>query len=893
GGGYDFKNDKKLLIPEDLKKYMAPGGYLINHKSEESTLSGILVLPENPLLVVSRPIVTSDGKGPIHGTIIFATYLDTDEIERLGGIVQLDIDVMKINDVGLPDDYKMAKAELLSGKKMVVHPLGISSIAGYTVLDDIFGKPGLLLRAQTPRDIYKHGQQTLAYFIVILVLVGIVLGVVIFVPLEKELMISERAGMRLLRINEAFLAFGADPLKNINTLTRLTGELMGSYSAAYIRHEKGKLIPIAKWNTPKDYDAVDSAEGYISYDIIRKGGNNITVIRELQKTKYAQTDPGVLKYDLCTYLGAPVSSSSSSSSSSVCIGVLCAVYQKDFVPVEEEKRVMSIIAAAIGVEENRARAERELIEARREADAAARAKGNFLANMSHEIRTPMNAILGFSDLLAKTGLDDKQLNYISTIKSSGAMLLDIINDILDFSKLESGKIHRDLVDFDIKYLIHDVFKMVLTRIDEKKVETYIDIPKDIPRYLKGDPTRLRQIFVNLLNNAAKFTHRGNIGVIVRFESAAEGASGKAAGDEKVILRFSVKDSGIGIPKDKQELIFRPFEQADMTTTRRYGGTGLGLAICRNLVAVMGGKMWVESEADKGSEFIFTAEFKKSDPTFHLEIYPVSAKELIGKTAMLVDDNKTALEITGNYCRDLGMQVISVCGSAKAAIEEAKRLIQNKNIPNFIISDIMMPDMDGYSLVEELRKIEALEKVKIIALTSDISVGAAHRAEKAGFNGFITKPVTFEELTKVMVIMLGDKRKERTIVTRHMAAELSCDGKKVLVVEDSVANQELIKAYFEVLKCEGDYAADGAEAVEKVKTRKYDMCFMDLQMPGMDGYEATRRIRQGGKKDLPIVALTADVRDTVYDDCIKAGMDDLLTKPVELNNLREKILKYCK
>ena len=533
------------------------------------------------------------------------------------------------------------------------------------------------------------------------------------------------------------------------------------------------------------------------------------------------------------------------------------------------------------------RAEEALVEARRQAETANKTKSQFLANMSHEIRTPMNAVIGFSELLENTALNRTQKDYVGTIRESGQMLMLLIHDILDVSKIEAGELKLEEIDFDLIYLLRSVIKMNSTRLEKKPVEMFCNTDENMPKSYKGDPTRIRQILTNLISNAIKFTEKGEISISVK---AQEGISGSSV--KRRMLEFSVKDTGIGIPQDKHEKIFEAFEQADTSTTRRYGGTGLGLTISKTLVAMMGGKIWVQSTLGQGSEFFFTLNLEEAVPIVEKDIMPLRIMDLEGKKVLIVDDNESASKMLDIYCREAGMDVLHKAASAKEALDW---LLLQTELPEIILSDIMMPGMDGYELARAIKKHAKTQAIKLVAVTSDVKSGAAKIAEKAGFDAFLPKPVFKNDLIEVMRAVLGDKRQDSgadQIVTRHMAGELACKGLKILVAEDNLVNQKLLQVVLGNLGCEVDVASNGQVAVEKVKTHSYDLVLMDIQMPGMGGYEATAIIRSQISKTLPILALTAAVLKEDEQKSLASGMNDFITKPVELTRLREKILEWA-
>ncbi len=548
----------------------------------------------------------------------------------------------------------------------------------------------------------------------------------------------------------------------------------------------------------------------------------------------------------------------------------------DACPIRDEQGNIIAVIEVVKDLTVRKKAEMALNEAKEDAEAATRAKSDFLANMSHEIRTPMNGIMGMVELAMDTDLTQEQREYLQTIDSSAESLLTLIDDILDFSKIEAEKLELDPIDFDLRERLGETLATLAVRAHKKGLELAYDVDTDVPDMLVGDVHRLRQIVVNLVGNALKFTDKGE--VVVRVKKVATDA-------DIAELEFSVIDTGIGIPKERLDNIFQAFEQADTSTTRKYGGTGLGLTICSRLSEIMGGRIWVESTEGWGTTFFFTlkmgiSELKQEDKA---KVIPSELRKL---RVLVVDDNKTNRVILEKMLKNWQMEPSQV----ESAIKGLELLDSGENF-DLIISDLHMPEMDGFDFIEEVRHKSSFSSIPVIFLTSSQLSGDRERSSKLGVKEHLIKPVRQSNMFNAIASTIGVKYDDKLSVDEASTVQATNGGLKILLAEDNEVNQKFATRALSKAGHTATVANNGREVLEHLDKESFDLILMDLQMPEMDGFTATTAIRTSSESDyknIPIIALTAHAMKGDREKCLDTGMNGYVTKPVKSKLLMAEI-----
>lgn len=536
---------------------------------------------------------------------------------------------------------------------------------------------------------------------------------------------------------------------------------------------------------------------------------------------------------------------------------------------------------------HRKEVELALLEAKQMADSANKAKSDFLANMSHEIRTPMNAIMGMTHLVLQSELTTKQRHFVEKIETAATSLLNIINDILDFSKIEAGKLDLEVIPFSLDTVLEDLSNLVGLKAQEKGIEIVFSVHSDVPNHLKGDPLRLSQVLINLVNNAIKFTDNGEIVVSVSLLKQTE---------SQATLEFSVKDSGIGMTEEQRNKLFKSFSQADTSTTRKYGGTGLGLAISKNLVEKMKGEIWVESTPNEGSEFFFTVELDLDHETqAHIE----ESKRILEDTRILVvDDNASSREILQELLESFGCHV-SLAASGEESIDDIIESYKSNCRYDLVLMDWKMPGKNGLETIRHLQSRPEIDELPALVMVTAYSRQDIQKeAEELGLDGFLLKPITpstlLDTLMNALVKDVSASINKTTPDTTQLESVNAIKGARILVAEDNEINQEVVTELLTRAKVDITLANNGKEAIKALEESNFDGILMDIQMPEMDGFEATKLIRKKQQyQSIPIIAMTANALAKDKEDCLAAGMNDHIAKPFKVKELFDTLAYWIK
>ena len=797
-GAFDWETFREIPAPAGLVRLAGTGLPLNRFGPERDQVQGLVALEEGPMIIAARPILTSNKEGPSHGTLIMGRYLDAAEIQQLANTLQLKVFAFRAD--ALPARPSMGKtlAALSSGESSAIRALNATTLAGYGLVRDLNAKPAVVIEVQMPRDIFAQGLRTSSFFTGALVLVGAFFSVVIVVMLRRQVIVRlERLSRDISRISmtedfsQRISLRGADELSAVaGNINRLLAAVVESHRALAMSEERLRQIAesVADWiweiDTAGLYTysspAVEQILGFKAEELVgQKHFYDLFIPEEEESLKKTVFDTMARKERLRSLVNANVHKD----------GHVVVVETNGVPVVDQQGTILGYRGADKDITE-RQRAEEalretnlQLVEATARAnqmavvaELASAAKSEFLANMSHEIRTPMNGIISLTDLLLDTELTREQREYADIVRSSANSLLEIISNILDFSKIEAGKLDLEIIDFDLQVLLNELSNLVVFNAHEKALEYICMVEPRVPLLLKGDPGRLRQVLVNLIGNAIKFTEKGEVSVRVSLEGED---------DQWARLRVEVKDTGIGISEKNLGLLFQPFTQADASMTRKYGGTGLGLSISKHIVSLMGGIIDVRSIEGRGSTFWFTACFEKQ--TERRRPWDEPPRADLGEPRILfVGDNATDLK------RDF--------------------------------------------------------------------------------------PV----------------REAQPVMTRPATDESARSQYRILIAEDNVTSRKVAVGILKKLGYQADTVANGLEAIRRLKTTPYDLVLMDIQMPEMDGLEATEAIRRGEKESggrLPIVAMTAYALKGDNTRCLQAGMDDYISKPMAPQTVAEKLEKW--
>jgi PAS domain S-box-containing protein len=874
---------KDNYVPEVLLQQFAPNAKWFKQVMQNSDISGVLSNSDRPLMITANPILTSNLEGPPKGVLIFARYIDASEVRTLVRVSDMDLHLHPITDRKLPGDFRQAMNRISVGHSSLIQPLNSRKIAGYIVMKDLDNKPCLMIRMDMSRSVTVYGRMILWSYILFVIGVGVIVGGVTIYLLEKLVIskviylqeevakVNDTGGRIPLskfdseneifdlanRINRMLETIDASKKKIVSQQARFHSLVQNAKDLILIIDNKACITYITQ--------SVERIAGYKPEEVIGR-----EIFNFIHPDDIARVHENFAKLVHRNDLSHSVYRCRHADGSWIRLDCTGENLMND-------PNVRGYVLTCHDVTEQEKTME-ALIQARREAEMASAAKGIFLANMSHEIRTPMNGIIGMTELALDSPLQPEQREYLEMVKSSADALLNILNDVLDFSKIEAGKMDLIPIPFNLRDSLCESVGMLGLRADQKGLELACQIDRDVPDEVIGDPGRLRQIIVNLVGNALKFTEKGEIVVHVSKEEM---------NDEDIRLHFVVEDTGIGIPPEKQAMIFDAFTQVDSSTTRKYEGTGLGLAISSQLVRMMGGRIWVESEVGKGSRFHFVIKLGIQKGMVRSLVMDESLR---GLDVLIVDDNRTNRQILKELLERWEMKPVQA-RSGEEALSLMHQAADTGKPFSLVLVDTNMPGMDGFTVAGTIKKDAKLSKAAIVMLSSAGRRGDAARCEELGIMGYLTKPIKQSDLLQGIVLAMGMSKLptgEGRLVTRHTIRE-SRKHLRILLTEDNPVNQKLAKRILEQWGHTVSIANNGQEAIDMLEKAdaNFDLILMDVQMPVMGGYEATRKIRSQEKitgNHIPIIAMTAHAMKGDREKTLEAGMDDYVAKPINRDTL---------